>query len=105
MDYKKELKEFYAASAKQPVLVEVPTLNYLRVDGIGDPNTSSAYRKPWKRCSVFPRHQVRHQEELSGKVEFAAFTEGKPRRFCISAPLRKRGRRSKSSVPLSTSRD
>ncbi|MBX5463418.1 MAG: GyrI-like domain-containing protein [Steroidobacteraceae bacterium] len=45
IDYKKELKELYAASAKQPALVEVPTLNYLRVDGIGDPNTSNAYRE------------------------------------------------------------
>jgi hypothetical protein len=45
IDYKKELKHLYAASAKQPALVDVPTLRYLRIDGAGDPNTSSAYRE------------------------------------------------------------
>ena len=44
IDYKKELKNLYTASAKQPAFVDVPTLSYLRIDGIGDPNTSSAYR-------------------------------------------------------------
>lgn len=45
VDYKKELKQLYAASAKQPAFVEVPPLNYLRIDGTGDPNTSSAYQE------------------------------------------------------------
>lgn len=45
LDYKKELKHLYAASAKQPVLVDVPTLSYLSVDGSGNPNTSSAYQE------------------------------------------------------------
>jgi hypothetical protein len=44
IDYKKQLKHLYTASAKQPTRVDVPTLNYLRIDGIGDPNTSSAYK-------------------------------------------------------------
>lgn len=44
IDYKKEFKNLYTASAKQPALVDVPTLSYLRMDGSGDPNTSSAYR-------------------------------------------------------------
>lgn len=43
IDYKKELKSLYTASAKQPAFVDVPTLNYLSVDGIGNPNTSSEY--------------------------------------------------------------
>lgn len=45
VDYKKELKHLYTASAKQPALVDVPELGYLRIDGTGDPNTSSAYRQ------------------------------------------------------------
>lgn len=45
IDYKKELKTFYAASAKQPVIVDMPTLNYLTVDGIGNPNTSTEYKQ------------------------------------------------------------
>jgi hypothetical protein len=44
VDFKKELKTLYAASAKQPTFVDVPPLNYLRIDGTGDPNTSSAYQ-------------------------------------------------------------
>jgi hypothetical protein len=44
IDYKKELKNIYTASAKQPALLDIPTLSYLRIDGIGDPNTSSAYQ-------------------------------------------------------------
>jgi hypothetical protein len=44
VDYKKELKHLYTASAKLPALVDVPTLSYLSVDGSGDPNTSSAYQ-------------------------------------------------------------
>ena len=43
MDFKKELKHLYQAPAANPVLVEVPALNYLMVDGEGDPNTAPAY--------------------------------------------------------------
>jgi hypothetical protein len=43
IDYKKQLKTLYTASVKTPVMVDVPPLNYLRIDGTGDPNTSSAY--------------------------------------------------------------
>ena len=45
IDYKKEFKNLYTGSARQPALVDVPTLSYLRIDGIGDPNTSSAYQE------------------------------------------------------------
>lgn len=43
IDFKKELKHLYQPSAKEVVQVEVPTINYLMVDGQGDPNTSPAY--------------------------------------------------------------
>lgn len=43
VDMKKQLKQIYQASAKNIVQVEVPTLNYVMVDGEGDPNFSSAY--------------------------------------------------------------
>lgn len=43
IDFKKELKPLYQASAKQVVEVEVPPFNYLMVDGVGDPNTAPAY--------------------------------------------------------------
>ncbi|MBX3143378.1 MAG: GyrI-like domain-containing protein [Trueperaceae bacterium] len=43
LDLKRELKHLYAPSAKQIVVVDVPTLKYLTVDGQGDPNTTPAY--------------------------------------------------------------
>lgn len=43
VDLKKELKHLYQPSAKEVVQVDVPTMNYLMVDGEGDPNTSQAY--------------------------------------------------------------
>ncbi len=43
LDYKKQLKHLYQPSAKAVVQVEVPTLNYLMVDGTGDPNSAPAY--------------------------------------------------------------
>jgi hypothetical protein len=43
IDLKKELKHFYNASAKEVALVDVPTMNFLMVDGSGDPNTSQGY--------------------------------------------------------------
>ncbi len=43
LDMKKALKEFYAPSARQCALVDVPALNILFVDGAGDPNTSQDF--------------------------------------------------------------
>ena len=43
VDLVRELKPLYAPSAKHPVIVEVPELAFLMIDGRGDPNTSEAY--------------------------------------------------------------
>jgi hypothetical protein len=43
-DYKKELKHLYKPSAKKVVLVDVPEMNFLMIDGQGDPNTSQAFQ-------------------------------------------------------------
>lgn len=45
IDLRKELKHLYHPSAKAPVLVEVPPMNFLMVDGKGDPNTSQKFRE------------------------------------------------------------
>jgi hypothetical protein len=45
LDYKKTLKDLYGASAKAVVRVVVPPLQYLMIDGQGDPNTSHAYQR------------------------------------------------------------
>ncbi|MBA3338402.1 MAG: GyrI-like domain-containing protein [Geodermatophilaceae bacterium] len=43
IDLKKELKHLYQPSAKEVVQVEVPTFQFLMIDGAGDPNTSQGY--------------------------------------------------------------
>lgn len=43
IDVKKDLKQLYQPSAKQVVEVDVPSFKFLMIDGVGDPNTSSAY--------------------------------------------------------------
>jgi hypothetical protein len=43
IDLKKELKDLYGPSAKQPVLIDVPELAFLSVEGAGDPNSAVEY--------------------------------------------------------------
>jgi hypothetical protein len=43
VDFKKTLKHLYRPSAKEFVVVEVPPMQYLMIDGHGDPNTARAY--------------------------------------------------------------
>jgi hypothetical protein len=43
VDLKKELKHLYKPPTKEVVEVDVPKMNYLMIDGEGDPNTSPAY--------------------------------------------------------------
>lgn len=44
IDWKKELKHLWTSSAKEVTLVDVPEMNYLMVDGQGDPNTSQEFQ-------------------------------------------------------------
>jgi hypothetical protein len=44
MDLKKQHKELYNPSAKEIAIVEVPRMNFLMIDGSGDPNTSQEYK-------------------------------------------------------------
>lgn len=43
VDLRKELKHWYQPSAREVVSVELPALNYLMIDGMGDPNTAPDY--------------------------------------------------------------
>jgi hypothetical protein len=43
LDFKKELAQLYAPKNKDWELIEVPFMNFLMVDGGGDPNTAKAY--------------------------------------------------------------
>jgi hypothetical protein len=44
LDLKKTLKHLYNPSAKECELVDVPPMNFLMIDGTGDPNTAPAYK-------------------------------------------------------------
>lgn len=44
IDFKKELKNLYNPSAKEVSIVDVPDMNFLMIDGQGDPSTSQDYR-------------------------------------------------------------
>jgi len=44
IDFKRELRELYAPG-RTPVLVEVPEMAFLMIDGRGDPNTADSYRE------------------------------------------------------------
>ena len=43
-DFKKSLKHLYAPSSKDFQVINVPAMNYLMVDGKGNPNTAQAYK-------------------------------------------------------------
>jgi len=44
IDYKKELKQLYKPPTKNVEIVDVPKMNFLMVDGEGDPNTSQSFQ-------------------------------------------------------------
>ena len=45
VDFKKELKHLYSASAKEVAVVDVPTMNFIMIDGAGDPNTVPEFQE------------------------------------------------------------
>ncbi|HRW06481.1 MAG TPA: GyrI-like domain-containing protein [Caldilineaceae bacterium] len=45
IDHKKELKHLYNPSTKQCAIVDVPAMNFLMIDGSGDPNRAQAYQE------------------------------------------------------------
>ena len=44
IDCKKELKNLYSSSAEKVEVVELPQMNFLMIDGEGDPNTSQSFQ-------------------------------------------------------------
>jgi len=44
IDFKKEMKHLYNASTKNPEIVDVPQMNFLMIDGEGDPNISERFK-------------------------------------------------------------
>ena len=44
IDFRKEYKHLYSPSPKEVVVVDVPKMNFLTVDGHGDPNSSQEFQ-------------------------------------------------------------
>ncbi|MCP4580994.1 MAG: hypothetical protein GY839_05210 [candidate division Zixibacteria bacterium] len=44
IDFKKNMKHLYKPSAKNIVFVDLPAMNFLMIDGKGDPNTAQEYK-------------------------------------------------------------
>ena len=44
IDIKKEFKQLYNSPTKEFKIVDVPEMNFLMIDGVGDPNTAQAYK-------------------------------------------------------------
>jgi len=44
IDFKKKLKDLYNPPKKDPVILDIPEMNFLMIDGIGDPNTAQLYK-------------------------------------------------------------
>ena len=45
IDLKKELKHLYSPSSKEVSIIDVPEMNFLMIDGSGDPNTAQEYQE------------------------------------------------------------
>ena len=56
VDFKKTLKDLYGPGAKDFVVVDVPEMQFLMVDGIGDPSTSEDYAEAvaWLYAVSYP---------------------------------------------------
>ena len=42
-DFKKEMKEFYGQRTENPSIVTIPPMNFITIEGQGDPNASKEY--------------------------------------------------------------
>ena len=45
VDFKEEYKHLYNPSSKEAVIVDVPEMNFLMMDGAGNPNTAPEYKE------------------------------------------------------------
>jgi len=91
IDLKKKLKSLYGPSAKQVVAIDVPAMNFLMVDGRGDPGTAKAFSEAIealyplaytlkfmvKRGGIAIDYGVMPLEGLWWADDMAAFTAGK----------------------------
>jgi len=100
IDLRKQYKDLYAPSTRAFSLVQVPPLQFLMVDGRGNPNTSPAYREAiealyavayglkfgLKKAGVAD-WPVMPLEGLWWAADLGAFAEGSDRHRDRHAPL------------------
>ncbi len=71
-DHDAELRKLlYNPSSKQPSIVDVPAMNFLMVDGIGDPNTSQQYKDAIETLyalSYTLKFAIKHAEKIDYQV-------------------------------------
>jgi len=66
IDFKKKLKHLYNPSATEVTIVEVPEMQYLMVDGQGDPNTSQEFKDTY--AILYPvAYKVKFMSKAKGK--------------------------------------
>lgn len=89
LDLKQQLKHLYQPSAKQFEIVDVPPMNFLMIDGVGDPNTAAEYSQAVEALyslSYTIKFAVKKQQEIDYPVmaleglwwaeDMTAFTDG-----------------------------
>lgn len=70
LDFKKDFKELYNPPAKEVVLVEVPRLSYLMIDGTGNPNTSPQYREALEALYTVS-YTLKFMLKRSGELDYS----------------------------------
>jgi len=71
MDWKKTYKALYLPPST-PVVVEVPAMKYLMIDGHGDPNTEQAYQEAIE--ALFPiSYTLKFAIKKESGIEYRVF--------------------------------
>lgn len=71
IDFKRQYRKLYSAPQGTPTIVDVPPLQYLMVDGSGDPNTSPRFREAMS--GLYPvaytlRFAIKAEEQVAYSV-------------------------------------
>ena len=74
IDFKKELAHLYNPPSREFSLVEVPDMQFLMLDGHGDPNTEPAYQE-----AVEVLYAVAYKLKFMSKKQFMFLSSEKER--------------------------
>lgn len=85
IDYKKELEHLYKHSANKVGIVEVPQMNFLIIDGEGDPNTSRSFQDAIEQVGS------KNDPRSLPLVTFELFAEGKALQIMHIGPFSEEG--------------